>query len=302
MRTVSVIVPTYNCASRLVTAVQSVFAQTYPEDLVEIIVIDDGSTDFTAECIGAIQHRCASELRYVRQANAGPAAARNHGIRLARGDIVAFLDADDAWLPRKLEGQVPRLRDRVALVYCDAAFADGDGRPIENYVRRISAHRGDILLPLFCEFFLLTSAVVVTRAAIHRVGGFDERLGVGEDYEFFLRLATRYEADFVDDKLLRRCVRPDSLSRVDYELDARNDLATLSAFLATNPEFARRHRRATRGRIARCHYDLAWRFLSEGRRPEAKSELLRSLAARASLGAMRTLVRALVPPSAGASR
>jgi glycosyltransferase involved in cell wall biosynthesis len=300
VRTVSVIVPTYNCAARLVAAVQSICAQTYPEDHIEIIVVDDGSTDFTAECIGALQHRCAQELRYVRQENAGPAAARNHGIRLAHGDVVAFLDADDAWQPRKLEAQLPLLQADVGLVYCDASFVDAYGNPIDNYVRRISAHRGDILLPLFCEFFLLTSAVVVDRQAINHVDGFDERLAVGEDYEFFLRLATRFEADFVNERLLRRCVRPDSLSRRDYVLDARNDLATLTAFLEVNPQFARTCRRAVRRRIARCHYDLAWRFLSEDRRDEAIPELLRSLGASATFGATRTLVRALLPRSAGA--
>jgi len=153
---------------------------------------------------------------------------------------------------------------------------------------------------LFCDFFLLTSAVIVATRAVDEVGPFNENLPVGEDYEFFLRLARRFHADHVDQKLLVRCVRPDSLSRRDYALDARIDLATLADFLRDNPEFAQRHRATVRRRIARYRYDFAYRLLADGRRGEAVVELLRSLRARASVGAARTLVRALLPRAAGA--
>jgi len=295
MRSVSVVIPTYNCAERLLRALQSVEAQTYQAERLECLVIDDGSTDDTAARVRAFAADSRLGVRYVRQANAGPAAARNHGLRLARGDAIAFLDADDTWLPTKLEQQVPLLRGSVALVYCNNSYVDAFGRPITNYVRQVPMHRGDILLPLFCNFFLITSAVVMTRAAIMATGPFDERLAVGEDYEFFLRVARRFHADHVPRQLLVRCVRPDSLSRRDYALDARIDLETLIGFVREHPDFARQHRRDVGRRIAQYRYDFAWRLLEENRRGEAIVELLRSLRTSASVAAARTLVRALVP-------
>lgn len=298
MRTVSVVVPTYNCAARLEQALASVAAQTWPHRDLQVIVVDDGSSDDTADRVAAFAAREKIETRYVYQTNAGPAAARNHGMRLASGDTLAFLDADDRWQPAKLERQVPLLGGRVGLVYCDNSYIDAQGRPLENYVRRVALHRGDILLALFCDFFLLTSAVVLDRAAARAVGHFDEKLPVGEDYEFFLRFAQRYEAECVDDKLLVRCVRPDSLSRRDYALDARVDLATLTGFVRAHPDFARRHRAAINRRLAGYRYDFGYRLLGDNRRREAIGELLQSLRTAPSIGATRTLVRAVLPPRA----
>jgi glycosyltransferase involved in cell wall biosynthesis len=297
MHKVSVIIPTYNCGARLVCALQSIAAQRYALQNVEVLVIDDGSTDDTGDRVAAFAAQSPLCARYVRQANAGPAAARNHGLRLARGEAIAFLDADDAWHPEKLRKQLPLLSGRIGLVYCGVAFVDAQGDALRNYVRRIEMHRGDILLALFCDFFLLTSAVVLSRAVVEACGEFNEQLAVGEDYEYFLRVARRFDADCVDEQLLVRCVRPDSLSRRDYALDARVDLATLNEFVRANPQFARKHHAAVKRRIARYRYDFAWRLLADNRRGEAALELLRSLREHASVAAARTLARALVPTS-----
>jgi glycosyltransferase involved in cell wall biosynthesis len=295
VETVSVVVPTYNAGVGLENALRSIASQTHPRERIEAIVIDDGSTDDSRARIRAFARSAPFEVKYAFQRNAGPAAARNHGLRLARGDAIAFLDADDVWQPTKLERQVALLSGDAGLVYCDAAFVDEEGRPLGDYVRTLRMCRGDILLPLFCDFFLLTSSVVLTRAAVTATGGFDETLPVGEDYEFFLRVAMHFKADHVAEKLLVRSVRAGSLSRRDYALDARIDLATLSAFLRTNPGFARRHRREVRRRLARYRYDFGYRLLADNRRGEAVSELLGSLRAQASVAAARTLVRAMLP-------
>ena len=173
--TVSVVIPTYNCAPRLLRALQSVAAQTYPN--VEVIIVDDGSTDDTADRVAEWTANSGANVRYVRQSNEGPAAARNHGMRLASGDAIAFLDSDDEWRPTKLEKQMPLLKGDVGLVYCANAFVDSNGAPLSNYMRRVELHRGDILLPLFCDFFLLTSAVVISKAAYQAAGEFDEEFG-----------------------------------------------------------------------------------------------------------------------------
>jgi glycosyltransferase involved in cell wall biosynthesis len=288
---VSVVIPTYNCAPRLLHALQSVAEQTYPH--VEIVVVDDGSTDDTGDRVSEWTTKSGANVRYVRQSNAGPAAARNHGMRLANGDAIAFLDADDEWHPAKLEKQMPLLKGDVALVYCANSFVDSNGEPLKNYVRRIELHRGDILLPLFRDFFLLTSAVIISKAAYQAVGGFDENLAVGEDYEFFLRLARKFHADYVPEELLVRCVRPDSLSRLDYARDARNDIATLEKFVRDHPGFAQRQRGEVTARLARYRYDFGYRLLAENRRDEAIRELRASWRSRPSLAVAKTWVRAL---------
>ena len=290
--TVSVVIPTYNCAPRLLRALRSVAAQTYRP--VEIVVVDDGSTDDTQDRVAEWTTQSGSNVLYVRQENAGPAAARNHGMRLASGEAIAFLDADDEWRADKLAKQMPLLKGDVGLVYCSNSFVDSNGTPLKDYVRRIELHRGDILLPLFCDFFLLTSAVVISKAAYDAVGGFDEQLAVGEDYEFFLRLARKFHADYSAEELLIRCVRPDSLSRLDYAKDARNDIATLSKFLSDHPDFSQQHRAAIAARLARYRYDFGYRLLAENRRHEAIRELWSSWRTRPTLAASKTLMRALI--------
>ena len=291
---VSVIIPTYNCAARLVRALESVAAQTVPAESIELIVIDDGSSDDTAERVAQFAASARCTTRYVRQDNAGPAAARNHGLRLAQGDAIALLDADDWWEPDKLRVQLPLLGGDTALVYCGNRFVDANGAPLANYVREIPVHRGDILLPLFCEFFLLTSAVVLSKAALEAVGPFRADLPVGEDYEFFLRVASKFRADCAPAPLLVRCVRPDSLSRRDYALDARIDLDTLSQFLVAHPDFERDNAAAVRQRLARYRYDFAYRLLADGQPRAAIAQLTQSLRTRASVAAARTLCRALL--------
>jgi glycosyltransferase involved in cell wall biosynthesis len=289
---VSVVIPTYNCAPRLLRALQSVAAQTYPH--IEIVIVDDGSTDDTADRVSEWTAKSGANVRYIRQSNAGPAAARNHGMRSASGDAIAFLDADDEWHPAKLEKQIPLLKGDVGLVYCANSFVDSNGDPLQNYLRRVELHRGDILLPLFRDFFLLTSAVVISKAAYQAVGEFNENLDVGEDYEFFLRLARKFHADYAPEELLARCVRPDSLSRLDYAKDARNDIATLEKFLRDTPDFAQRHRVEIAERLARYRYDFGYRLLAEHRRDEAIRELRASWRARPSIATAKTWVRALL--------
>ncbi len=289
---VSVVIPTYNCAPRLLRALQSVAAQT--RSPAEIIIVDDGSTDDTAERVAGWKATAAATVRYVRQSNAGPAAARNHGMRLAGGDAIAFLDADDEWRAAKLEKQMPLLNGDVGLVYCANSFVDSNGDALTNYERRIALHRGDVLLPLFHELFLLTSAVIISKDAYRVVGEFDERLAVGEDYEFFLRLARKFQVDYTPDDLLVRCVRPDSLSRLDYAKDARNDITTLEKFVRDNPDFAQRHRAEIAHRLARYRYEFGYRLLTENRRGEAIRQLRASWRTQPSLAAAKTLLRALI--------
>ena len=287
---VSVVIPTYNRAFCIAGAVDSALGQTHRH--VEVIVVDDGSTDDTPELM---EERYGSDgrVRYVRQPNQGTNVARNHGLALARGELVALLDSDDIWRKDKLERQLPLFAEdpRTGVVHSEARFVDDDGRPLADYVRRVRGVDGDVLLALFEEFFLLSSAIVLRADVVRRAGGFREDLRFGEDYDYFLRVAELCRVACVRDTLIDRVVRPGSLSRRDYALDARNDLATLQRCLARNPSLMAEHGTRVRARLARYRFDLAWRLAHDGRSREAWGEAWRSLRDKPSLAAAKTLVR-----------
>lgn len=182
--TVSVIIPTYNRARYLADGVGSVTAQDYND--CEIIVVDDGSTDGTqAADLGPA-------VRYVRQENRGPAAARNHGIRLSRGRYIAFLDSDDLFLPGKLTAQVRCFEERpeTGLVYTGCRLIDDDGRPLaERYGARLF---GWVYPDLVFGECLPTPSVMVRRDVLDRVGVFEESMRWAEDLDLWRRVARHY--------------------------------------------------------------------------------------------------------------
>jgi glycosyltransferase involved in cell wall biosynthesis len=186
---VSVVIPTYNRASVVTRAVRSVLAQTHRN--FEILVVDDGSTDETAAVVSALRD---DRIRYLPSSRqSGASAARNRGIDAARGDVVAFVDSDDEWLPEKLELQLARLRDtdpRTALVYCRLQRHDDlTDRPIPDRSRQQPIHEGDVYWRLLTGWHPATpSLVIIRRDALRDVGGFDTALYTGEDYDLWLRL------------------------------------------------------------------------------------------------------------------
>jgi len=140
MPLVSVVIPTYNCPF-LSEAIKSALTQTYEN--IEIIIVDDGSTDKTRETV----ERYHSKVQYIYQENEGVSSARNNGIRASHGDYIAFLDADDVWLPDKLKEQISVFYDKkdIGFVYCDNYYVNEELVPISNYPRHIRLLEGDIL-------------------------------------------------------------------------------------------------------------------------------------------------------------
>jgi glycosyltransferase involved in cell wall biosynthesis len=297
--TISVIIPCYNGERFLRRAIDSVRAQRYPRDRLQIVVVDDGSRDGSHELARRLAE-ADPRILALRQANAGPAAARNLGIAQSSGELIAFLDCDDTWRRDKLVRQARRLRDDPALglVHCGCRFVDAQGDEVRGWVRRSRSIEGYALLELFCEFFLITSAVMVRRRCLDAVGGFDPALRVGEDNDLFLRLLAQYPIGCIDLPLLERTIRPDSLSREDFDLDARNDLLILERFVAANPAFARRHRAQVQARFASYLYDYGYRLLEGGQVPRARRVLADSIRRRPTLGAAKALVRSMLPRAA----
>jgi glycosyltransferase involved in cell wall biosynthesis len=177
---VSVVIPCFNGARFLREAIDSAIAQTYAD--VEIVVADDGSTDDSVAIVASYGDR----VRGLRQANAGPSAARNLALGAATGEYVALLDADDRYHPRKLERQARR---DVAVVYCGWRLVDAHGRELPE--RGWPRVEGDLLERLVLGNLFHPVSVVVRRELVDVAGGFDERCPVNEDWDLFLRASRR---------------------------------------------------------------------------------------------------------------
>ncbi len=282
---VSVIVPTYNRAKYLAEAVESVLVQDYVD--YEILIIDDGSTDDTQEVV----RRFPGELvRYHHQRNAGPSAARNTGLGLARGELVAFLDSDDRWLPDKLGPQVALFDEFPELVLTAANIQHFDesglldrfhtnpdqwehlpGEEVRPDVFYISEPRD----PMLGENWVPGGSVVARREVILEVGGFDKDLWCGEDYDLWLRLSAR--GPFV---LERRVVylyrqHEGTLNRRD-ERRHSSRIRVLEKALAEQ-QLSYRQRRVLRRRIAGRHKLLGDSLRASRNYAAARSEYAAAL-------------------------
>ncbi|HEY1376889.1 MAG TPA: glycosyltransferase [Gemmataceae bacterium] len=195
---VTVLVTSYNYGRYVGAAMESVRAQT--ADNFECVVIDDGSTDNSLSVIGSFLSD--PRFRLVRQQNRGVSHARNVGIGLANAPYIAFLDADDLWRPTKLERQLERFRDRpdLGVVFTRRTIIDSDDGP--RPCSDVLPPEGRVVGPLFRQNFVCFSSAMVRTEAAVRVGGFDERLGLAVDYDFWLRVARHYPFGVVDEPLV----------------------------------------------------------------------------------------------------
>lgn len=203
MALISVIIPAFNASRYIKHTLMSVLEQDYKN--VEVIVVDDGSTDDTERAV----REFGTRVRYLRKANGGQSSARNAGMAIARGKFFAFVDADDLWLPTKLSRQMELFDSHpdLGLVYSDAiGFDQETGKEVWRFSRRVRFYSGDVLRPLLLCDFVPTLTVVIRREVWERVGGFNEAdklRCLGEDWEMWLRIASRYRIGFVNVSLAR---------------------------------------------------------------------------------------------------
>jgi len=228
--TISVVIPTYNRRPRVFRAIDSALEQTAP--LSEIIVVDDGSTDGTAE---AVASRYGRRVNIIKRGNGGASAARNHGVREARGEWIAFLDSDDVWLSTKVDRQATALSalgPEYGVCSTDTLF---DGNPDLKLSRfqqvgfECKLRFGTLEEParqiVACQTPFVTSSLLVRRPLLHEVGGFDEALVIGEDQDLMLRLSFRTRFCFAGEQLVRmdrNPARPLGLEKLLATRDDRN--------------------------------------------------------------------------------
>ncbi|MBI3160565.1 MAG: glycosyltransferase family 2 protein [Chloroflexi bacterium] len=195
---VSVILPTHNRAALVQHSIRSVLAQTYTD--YELIVVDDGSTDGTEAALAQ-----DGRLRYVRQANAGPAAARNRGLRLARGELITFLDDDDLYEPEKLAEQVGFFETHPDAMLLHSCFSKFNDAGEDLGVRDTTWFQGWLYPEILAHWGMMMAAptVMVRRGVLDEVGGFDESLRWAEDPDLWRRIARRYPFHVLPESLVR---------------------------------------------------------------------------------------------------
>src|ERR1700691_1724517 len=195
---VSIIIPTYNRCAMLLEAIDSVLAQS--STAFELIVIDDGSTDGTAEHLA----RLGETIRIERIEHRGAAAARNRGVDLAHAPLIAFLDSDDLWAPAKLERQLAFMSANP-----DCAISQTneiwirDGRRVNPGVRHLK-RGGDIFIDSIRTCLISMSATMMRTDLFRSLGGFDESMDAAEDYDLWLRILIDHEAGLLDQPLVTR--------------------------------------------------------------------------------------------------
>jgi len=299
---ISAIIPSHNCAAFVGEAIRSVLSQS--RQVHELIVIDDGSTDDTASVV----RRFGEALIYIRTDNQGVAAARNAGLTRATGDCVAFLDADDAWYPRKLELQTRVLEAHppVQAVCSDFDLVDHTGalvqeRFVKDKYRVFRAHGvdwpdvfperltvtggggevdvffGDAFPVLFRGNFVNTSSMLIRRAAIDAAGRFTATRLTQEDYELWLKLALRGPMAYVDGPLLFFRRRPDQLTRVGRNTRIAQDVADVVMDIA-EPARQRLGEREVARRVSEVLRRLASAHLGSRQPIAARRVLARSYA------------------------
>ncbi len=217
MPKVDVIIPAYNAARFLPAAIESVETQTFNDW--RILLVDDGSTDNTPEIVAPYRERLGEKLTYIRQANMGLPAARNTAIRNSTAEFVALLDADDEWLPWRLEESLKAFEDRprVGLSYGMIRCIDQDGKLKDWQDRKQKNGEGRIARHIYTrKVHLPTPTITFRRECVEQVGLFDETMRATEDRDMWLRIALKYEVWFVNCVIAHYRISPNQMTS-DYQ-------------------------------------------------------------------------------------
>lgn len=310
---VSVVVPTYNRAHLIGRTIESALGQSY--DPIEIVIIDDGSTDDTAEVIAARWGNDA-RVRYFKKENGGPAGARNAGFARSRGEYVALLDSDDTWEPWKLSLQIRCMEQNpeLGMTWTDMAMIDETGQVVDpTYLRHMyTAYRwftndelfprsqalrdvapelapvvgdsrlfiGQIFSNMIMGNLVHTSTVVLRRERLQRVQGFNEALRFsGEDYDFHLRTCREGPVGLLDVSAIRyQQGMPDRLTGKKYRIHmAENLLRTIQPVIEHDRRDIHLPDRMIRQKLAEAHAWAAWENLDLGEAVTARRHYMKSL-------------------------
>lgn len=250
MPSVSVIIPVYNGEKYIEEALDSVLAQTFPD--YEIIVVNDGSTDGTQQKIESYRGR----LTYLWQEHTGSAgAARNFGLRVAKAPLIAFLDADDIWLPAKLQRQVEfaSAHPEYGIITTDVEWFSEEGVTNSSLRKLYPIANGQVMEQILFHNWVSTSAAMVRRECFDKLGVFDEEPGdFREDWMMWMRIASRYQVYFIDELLARHRQYSGSYSHRDLSYAFRNSCDSYRKLEEAIPQLAARPDLMREGRFRFC--------------------------------------------------
>jgi glycosyltransferase involved in cell wall biosynthesis len=269
---VSVVIPAYNYAHYLPRTLDSILKQDYPN--VEIVVVDDGSTDNTREIVASY----GDKIRYVYQQNAGLSAARNTGIKEAKFEYLGFIDADDEWRPTlisRIMGAFQRLPGEFAIVACHYDYIDADSKPlpVKNLIpieEREFNCRDFILKTRFTS-----SSAIITRKAFDTCGTYDVTLRSSEDRDIWIRIASKFRVYIVGERLSLIRRHPHNMSKHADRMkqNIRRVLQkTYHAKLASHADVL-----FWAKVLSFYFYQNSWRYRDEGRNARALAEIVKSL-------------------------
>jgi len=250
---VSIIIPAYNAEKYIARAIKSALNQTYKD--IEVIVVDDGSTDRTAEIVKSFQD---PRVRYIYQENQNVGVARNNGIKESRGKYITFLDADDEYLPEKVEKQVKFLKEnpQYQAVYCDTLQFYSDAP--DKFLKSIEYHpSGDIFEALLHSSLINLNSFMATKELLLKVGMFDPRPNFPEDWELWLRIAKAgYKFGHIHEGLVKVEMRKDSKTTSEVNFQAKKYLLEVfeNLFSSMSPEEREKYK------TSEIIQDLKWKM------------------------------------------
>jgi glycosyltransferase involved in cell wall biosynthesis len=262
---ISAILPTYKRARVLGRAIKSVLDQTFQD--FELIIIDDNSNDGTEELVKGFN---SEKIRYYcQEAKTSPAKARNRGIQLALGKYIAFQDSDDQWMPNKLEKQFVELEKspaEVGVCYCKCEIIT---KYMKSYLPQkwISPTEGKIFESLLKDSFIGPQVAMIKREGFERVGSFNEKFAVYEDYDLFLRLSKHYDFSYINEPLVTIYPQNDSISKNQIVM-----IACYRQILENYYQDINRDKKL----LAIYHHRIGSGLCSNGKRKEGRKYLLKA--------------------------
>lgn len=269
---VSVVIPTYNYGHFVCEAIESALAQTYPH--IEVIVVDDGSRDDTKKRL----EQYGSKIRTVYQDNRGLSAARNTGIKEAKGVYIAFLDSDDIWIPKKIEQQIQAFEGKTSLgiVSCSNLEINEKGDVLGEVLKQDFKNRKELIDNLILRNVISGgSNAVVRKDCFSKIGLFDETLNSSEDWDMWLRITYHYDVKIVEAPLVKVRVSPKSMSSApNASRMLQNELKVLDKYFSQNgmPQLQKLKAKA----LSYRYFCAAWAYLTSQDIHEAWQHILKS--------------------------
>lgn len=266
---VSIIIPTFNRAELLSKAITSVLRQSCLD--LELLIVDDGSTDNTREVVETIARQVAIPVIYIYQENQGAPSARNHGLAVAHGEYIAFLDSDDFWLSNHLDICVSTLEnDRSA----GAAFTDhgitNDGKAYIRTFASVGKNSKELLYRLVThELVLASDAIVIRRSVFHELGDFIKDLHGAEDWEMWVRIASTFKILYIPQLTVIVLQHKHNYSENPKALEKSLPLAIDAILSNARPEL----RTLKTKIVARSHLDLGYFYAMSGQRAQSLRQL-----------------------------